>query len=75
MSKVMKREPPVLPNNKFATVPEVGSYLRISKGRAYKFVESGELPCVRIGRSIRIPLDALRSFEAARQSGTGEVVQ
>lgn len=35
-------------------VPEVAEVLRIARGRAYELVASGELPAVRIGRSVRV---------------------
>lgn len=35
-------------------VPEVANELRIARGRAYELVASGEIPSVRIGRSVRV---------------------
>jgi excisionase family DNA binding protein len=35
-------------------VPEVAQMLRIARSRAYELVGSGEIPSVRIGRSVRI---------------------
>ncbi|BBL79468.1 excisionase [Rubrobacter xylanophilus] len=35
-------------------VPEVAEVLRIARSRAYELVASGEIPAVRIGRSVRV---------------------
>lgn len=35
-------------------VPEVAGELRIARSRAYELVGSGEIPSVRIGRSVRV---------------------
>lgn len=35
-------------------VPEVAEVLRIACSRAYELVGSGEIPSVRIGRSVRV---------------------
>lgn len=35
-------------------VPEVAQVLRIARSRAYELVAEGEIPSVRIGRSVRV---------------------
>lgn len=35
-------------------VPEVAEVLRIARSRAYELVGSGEIPSIRIGRSVRV---------------------
>lgn len=35
-------------------VPEVAEVLQIARSRAYELVGSGEIPSVRIGRSVRV---------------------
>lgn len=35
-------------------VPEVAEVLRIARSRAYELVQNGEIPAVRIGRSVRV---------------------
>lgn len=35
-------------------VPEVAEELRIARSRAYELVADGEIPAVRIGRSVRV---------------------
>lgn len=37
------------------TVPEVARTLRISRSAAYRLVEAGTIPAVRLGRSVRVP--------------------
>jgi excisionase family DNA binding protein len=35
-------------------VPEVARVIRVARSRAYELVESGEIPSIRIGRSVRV---------------------
>jgi excisionase family DNA binding protein len=44
------------------TVTEAGRLLRISRGRAYELARTGELPVVRIGRSVRVRRDKLAAW-------------
>ena len=44
------------------TVPEVANILRIGRNAAYQLVTDGNIRCVHIGRSIRIPRTALVQF-------------
>jgi excisionase family DNA binding protein len=47
----------VLPSesrDRFATVAEVASLLRVSNMTVYRLVQAGQLPAVRVGRSYRI---------------------
>ena len=39
---------------------EVAEALGVAKSTAYELMATGQLPVVRIGRSVRVPLDALR---------------
>ncbi len=49
-------------------VPEVAQVLRIARSRAYELVGSGEIPSVRIGRSVRVSRKELeRWLEEQRQ--------
>ncbi len=47
---------------KFLTVAEVASVMRVSKMTVYRLVHSGELPAVRVGRSFRVPEDAVNDY-------------
>lgn len=42
------------------TVAEVSAMLRVSKMTIYRMVHAGEITHVRVGRSFRIPADAVR---------------
>lgn len=44
------------------TVLEAGQVLRVGRSVTYELVRSGQLRSVRIGRSIRIPRDALVEY-------------
>lgn len=50
------------------TVDEVADLLRIGRNQAYQAVHSGEIPSIRLGRSIRIPKAGLERLLAARPS-------
>lgn len=57
------------------TVEQTASVLSISRGSAYLAVRSGEIPSVRLGRSIRVPRHALeRLLDGGdrRENGGGE---
>jgi len=38
--------------------------MRVSKMTVYRLVHSGEMPAVRVGRSFRVPQDALEQYLA-----------
>ena len=55
---------------RFLTVAEVATLMRVSKMTVYRLVHSGELTAVRVGRSFRVPEQAVQeylrgAFEAA----------
>ena len=53
-------------------VPEVAEVLRIARSRAYELVADGEIPSVRIGRSVRVSRRELeRWLEEQRQPQFG----
>jgi len=47
---------------RFLTVAEVASVMRVSKMTVYRLVHSGELPAVRVGRSFRVPEQAVNDY-------------
>lgn len=47
---------------------EVQETLGLGRSKVYEMMATGELPTVRIGRSVRVPADALRDWIAARIS-------
>ena len=44
------------------TVVEAATVLRIGRTAAYNLVRSGKLRSVRVGRTIRVPRDAIAEF-------------
>jgi excisionase family DNA binding protein len=49
-------------DQRFLTVAEVASMMRVSKMTVYRLVHSGELPAVRVGRSFRVPEAAVDDY-------------
>ena len=49
---------------RYLTVVEVAEIMRVSKMTVYRLLHSGELPGVRVGRSFRVPQDALDHYLA-----------
>jgi excisionase family DNA binding protein len=46
----------------FLTVAEVAAVMRVSKMTVYRLVHSGEMPAVRVGRSFRVPEQAVYDY-------------
>jgi len=47
---------------RFLTVAEVATVMRVSKMTVYRLVHSGDLPAVRVGRSFRVPEQAVHDY-------------
>ena len=47
---------------KFLTVTEVAKVMRVSKMTVYRLVHAGELQAVQIGRSYRVPEQAVHDY-------------
>lgn len=47
---------------RFLTVAEVAAIMRVSRMTVYRLVHSGELPAVRVGRSFRVPEQAVDDY-------------
>ena len=47
---------------RYLTVEEVAAQMRVSKMTVYRLLHSGDLPGVRVGRSFRVPQDALDAY-------------
>lgn len=60
----MKDTPPhpVGLGTKFWKVSEVARFLRVSKMTVYRLIHAGDLPSVRVGRSYRVPEQAVRDY-------------
>jgi excisionase family DNA binding protein len=55
-------EPPGLAQVQFLTVAEVAAMMRVSKMTVYRLVHNGELPAVRVGKSFRVPEQAVHDY-------------
>ena len=53
---------PALGDVKFLTVAEVAAVMRVSKMTVYRLVHAGDLPAVRVGRSFRVPENAVNEY-------------
>lgn len=47
---------------RFLTVAEVAALMRVSKMTVYRLVHSGELAAVQVGRSYRVPEQAVHGY-------------
>ncbi len=57
-------------------VEEAASLLGIRRSKFYELLRGGELPTVRIGRAVRVPIGALRQYAErleAEQNIGGEI--
>ncbi len=57
---------------RYLTVAEVADTMRVSKMTVYRLARAGDLPAVRVGRSYRVPQDALDAFLASSPAALGE---
>ncbi|MGD0683934.1 MAG: helix-turn-helix domain-containing protein [Streptosporangiaceae bacterium] len=46
----------------FLTVAEVAAIMRVSKMTVYRLVHSGEIEAIRVGRSFRVPKQAVDQY-------------
>jgi len=55
------------------TVPEAGKkYFGLSRDGSYRAAERGEIPTIRIGRLLRVPVRAMeRLLDGVERTGTG----
>jgi excisionase family DNA binding protein len=56
---------------RFLTVAEVASLMRVSKMTVYRLVHGGTLPAVRVGRSFRVPEQAVHDYLASSMFEAG----
>ena len=49
--------------------PEVAQALRIGRAKVYALMASGDLPAVRIGRVLRVPVEVLRAWVQRQAQG------
>ena len=53
---------PPLSEVRFLTVAEVAAVMRVSKMTVYRLVHAGTLPALRLGRSFRVPEQAVHDY-------------
>ena len=53
---------PAVAGTQFLTVAEVATLMRVSKMTVYRLVHSGEMPAIRVGRSFRVPEQAVHDY-------------
>ena len=53
---------PRLTGVEFLTVAEVAAIMRVSKMTVYRLVHAGDLPAIRVGRSFRVPAQAVHDY-------------
>lgn len=58
----MAAEVTPLSDVRFLTVAEVAAIMRVSKMTVYRLVHSGELEAIRVGRSFRVPEQAVNDY-------------
>jgi excisionase family DNA binding protein len=55
------------PEHRVVTLNEAAAILRISRGSAYEAAKRGEIPTIRIGRRLLVPVAALERMLAVTQ--------
>ena len=51
---------------------EAAEAIGVSRARAYELIAQGTLPSIRIGSSIRVPVDALRHWITEQLAATAQ---
>ncbi len=59
--------------DRLLTADEVAEKLSIGLSTAYMLLQRGDLPSVRIGRSVRVRPEDLRRFVLARREGVANI--
>lgn len=57
------------------TVPEAAELTAVGRSTGYALVASGEWPSIRIGRSVRVPVEGLREWVGRRTRATESASQ
>jgi excisionase family DNA binding protein len=65
------RDPTYAPDRRLLTRSQAAANLAVNVRTLARLLAAGELPCVRIGRAVRIRADDLDEFIERRRSPTG----
>ena len=57
----------VAPQRLLLRIPEVAETLGIGRTKIYEMIATGELPTVRVGRAVRIPVSTLQKWVEERE--------
>lgn len=60
------------PRQQYLTVAEVAAVMRVSKMTVYRLLHAGELPGIRVGKSFRVPAEALTTYLRSAATGEGD---
>jgi excisionase family DNA binding protein len=60
---------PTVGNRLLLTIDEAAQMLGLSRSKTYTMASTGALPVVRLGRSVRVPVDALHRWINAQVTG------
>jgi excisionase family DNA binding protein len=71
--QVLESQPGTRVPDRLLTADEVAERLSIGLSTAYLLLQRGELPSVRIGRSVRVRPEDLGRFVVARREGVGNI--
>lgn len=52
-------------------VPEAARLLDVSRSKAYELIRTGEIPSIRVGKTVRVPLMELEMW-VSRKSGAAQ---
>jgi len=74
-SRIDKGNAEALQAPKFFTLAEAAGILRVSQRTVSRLVSSGELACVRVGRSVRISVSVLDAFCSLQASEKMKVIR
>lgn len=58
---------------RWVAAAEVAEMLSVTRREVYYLIEAGELPGIKLGRAVRIPLDALEQWIADKETEAKEL--
>jgi excisionase family DNA binding protein len=59
-------------SHQYMTVVEIAAMMRVSRATVYRLLHAGDLPGIRVGRSLRVPRQAVETYmRTAALHGSG----